>query len=114
MSLTDNVPLLTAWANDTDYVNVFSEQLQSLARPGDVVIAISASGNSPNVLKALEVAREFGILSIGLTGFQGGKLKSLVDVCVLIPVDHMGQIEDAHLILDHLITECIRGSSVAG
>lgn len=112
IALTDNVPLLTAWANDTDYENVFSEQLQSLVRPGDVVIAISASGNSPNVLKAVEVGRQAGATTVGLTGFRGGKLRGLVDTCVVIPVDHMGQVEDGHMILDHLITDCIRDASL--
>lgn len=114
VALTDNVPLLTAWANDTDYVNVFSEQLESLVRPGDVVIAISASGNSPNVLKAVEVARKAGATTVGLAGFDGGKLKSAVDVCVVVPVDHMGQVEDGHMILDHLITDCIKEASKHG
>lgn len=108
VALTDNVPLLTAWANDTDYDNVFSEQLQSLVQPGDVVVAISGSGNSPNVLKAVQVGKEAGAVTIGLTGFQGGRLKELVDICVIVPVDHMGQVEDGHMILDHLITDCVK------
>lgn len=111
VALTDNVPLLTAWANDTDYVNVFSEQLQNLLRPGDVVIAISGSGNSPNVLKAVEVGRQAGATTIGLTGFEGGKLKDLVDICIVVPANHMGQAEDGHMILDHVITDCIKEAS---
>ena len=111
VALTDNVPLLTAWGNDTDYVNVFSEQLRNLVRPGDVVIAISGSGNSPNVLKAVEVGRQAGATTIGLTGFEGGKLKDLVDICIVVPANHMGQAEDGHMILDHLITDCIKEAS---
>ena len=111
VALTDNVPLLTAWGNDTDYANVFSEQLRNLVRPGDVVIAISGSGNSPNVLKAVEVGRQAGATTIGLTGFEGGKLKDLVDICIVVPANHMGQAEDGHMILDHLITDCIKEAS---
>ena len=108
LALTDNVPLLTAWANDADYQDAFVEQLANLVQSQDVVIGISASGNSPNVLKALEYARQVGAVAIGFTGFAGGKLKQLADVCIIVPSDHMGQIEDGHLILEHLICTTIR------
>lgn len=108
VALTDNVPLLTAWANDTEYRYVFAEQLRPLVQPGDLLIAISGSGNSPNVLEAVRVAREAGAFTIGLTGFQGGKLRELVDLCLIVPNTCMEQIEDIHLILQHTITTVLR------
>ncbi len=107
VALTDNVPLITAWANDTAYDNVFAEQLTNLMEAGDVVIGISASGNSPNVLRALDLARRVGCTTIGFTGFDGGDLKGLADICVVVPSQHMGQVEDAHVVLVHLITSCL-------
>ena len=108
MALTDNVPLMTAWGNDTSYDRIFAEQLRPLAQPDDLVIAISGSGNSPNVLEAVRTARLAGARSIGWTGFQGGKLKDLVDVCVIVPSDCMEQIEDVHLIMEHAICTTLR------
>lgn len=108
IALTDNVPLLTAWANDTEYRRVFAEQLRPLIRPGDLLIAISGSGNSPNVLEAVLVAREAGAFTIGLTGFEGGRLRDLVDLCLIVPSACMEQIEDLHLILQHTITTVLR------
>ncbi|MBC7250700.1 MAG: SIS domain-containing protein [Anaerolineae bacterium] len=103
MSLNDNTPLLTAYANDCGYDTVFAEPLASLAEPGDVAIAISSSGNSPNVLRAMDVARDRGLTTIGITGFQGGKLKDKVDVCVIVPSDHMQHIEDGQWAVLHAI-----------
>jgi D-sedoheptulose 7-phosphate isomerase len=91
IALTDNVPLLTAWGEDTAYENIFVEQLLNFLEPGDVVIGISPSGNSPNVLKALQVAREHGATTVGFTGRDGGRLKRLVDHCIFVPSDHIGQ-----------------------
>lgn len=108
IALTDSVPLITAWANDTEYENIFSQQLLNFLQPGDVVIAISTSGNSPNVLRALETARANQAKAIGLTGCDGGKLKHLVDYCVFIPDEHIGRQEDCHMILDHLISNTLR------
>ncbi len=108
MALTDNVPLLTAWANDTSYERVFAEQLASLARPGDVLVAISASGNSPNVLAAAETARAIGLVSIGLTGRAGGRLATLVDIAVRVPSDCIEVVEDAHLIVAHSLCVAAR------
>lgn len=107
IALTDNVPLLTAWANDAGYENVFSEQLYNLCQPGDVVIAISCSGNSSNVLKALQTARELHARTIGFTGDIGGKLKDLVDICVFAPTKKIWPQEDVHLILDHMISSLL-------
>ena len=108
MALTDNVPLLTAWANDISYDRVFAEQLASLARPGDVLVAISASGSSPNVLAAAETARANGLVSIGLTGRSGGRLASLVDLVVRAPSDRIEVVEDAHLIVAHSLCVSVR------
>ena len=107
-SLSDNAPLITAWANDTAYEYVFSQQLINFLEPGDVVIAISASGNSPNVLRAMETARELGAMRVGITGLDGGMLKSQVEHCILIPEEHIGRQEDGHLILDHIISHTLR------
>ena len=106
--LTDNLPLLSAWANDTAYENVFAEQLENLIEAGDVAVAISGSGNSSNVLKGVAVARGKGATTIGLTAFEGGKLRGLVDIPLVVPVHNMEQAEDVHLILDHIIAVCLR------
>ncbi|MFN3652108.1 MAG: SIS domain-containing protein [Armatimonadota bacterium] len=103
MSLTDNVALMTAWANDTAYDQIFAEQLRPWVQPGDLVFCVSGSGNSPNVLNAARLAREMGAYTVGLTGFQGGKLAPLVDEPLVVPSDNMQRIEDAHMIILHLI-----------
>lgn len=108
MCLSDNTPLLTAWANDQDYADVFAEQLTNFVQPEDVVIAISASGNSPNVLRGVEAARRYHATTIGFTGDSGGKLKEMVDICICIPDAHMGRQEDGHMILDHVISNTLR------
>jgi D-sedoheptulose 7-phosphate isomerase len=104
IALTDNVSLMTAWANDTDYNTVFSEPLKNLAQTGDLLIAISASGNSPNIIAAVNAAKELGVKIIGLTGFGGGKLAKLADVVFDVPSGDYGPVEDIHMILDHIIT----------
>lgn len=101
--LSDNTPLLTAIANDISYDEVFSDTLEALADPGDVLVALSGSGNSPNVLRAMAVAREKGLVRVGLTGGDGGKLASLCDVAVVIPSDSMQVIEDGHLVVLHAV-----------
>jgi D-sedoheptulose 7-phosphate isomerase len=101
--LSDNVPTLTAYANDVSYDIVYSEPLASLAEPGDVAIALSGSGNSPNVLRAMDVALEMGLTRVGLTGRDGGKLKDQCDICVIVPSDSMQVIEDAHLVILHAV-----------
>jgi D-sedoheptulose 7-phosphate isomerase len=109
LSLTDNVPLLTAWANDVAYDQVFAEQLRNLCRPGDLVIAVSCSGNSANVLEGLRAAREMGATTAGLTGDEGGCLAGMVDLCVRAPARRIGQQEDLHMVLDHLLAVVLRG-----
>jgi D-sedoheptulose 7-phosphate isomerase len=108
VALSDNVPSVTAWGNDSDYSVIFSEQLKILAERGDVAVAISGSGNSPNVLKAVEAAKEIGLATVGLTGIGGGKLKGMVDVPVVVPSDSMQHTEDVHLTLLHLLTAYLR------
>jgi len=114
VALTDNVPMLTAWANDTSYERVFAEQLENLVQPWDVVVAISGSGNSPNVLRAMELALSRGATTVGLTGFSGGKLAPLCDVCVVVPSKQMDQIEDVHLALQHLVCRVVRETLAVG
>lgn len=108
LALTDSAPMLTAWANDSSYEDVFAEQLRNFVREGDIVFAISGSGNSPNVLQALKVAREAGAYVIGITGFCGGRMKALCDLCLVVPSDHMQYIEDAHLSIAHAIFTSVR------
>ena len=108
IALNDNMALMTAWANDTDYNNVFAAQLEPLVEPGDVVIGISCSGNSGNVLNALSVARNHGAYTIGFTGDQGGQLKKMVDLCIQVSSPRIEQQEDVHLILEHCICAAIR------
>ncbi|HIE53167.1 MAG TPA: SIS domain-containing protein [Armatimonadetes bacterium] len=105
LSLADNVALMTAYANDLAYEDIFVEQLINLFQPGDVVIGISGSGNSENVLQAVRYAREHGGVTIGFTGFQGGKLKDLAEECLIVPSNDMQNIEDAHLVLTHILMQ---------
>src|SRR5215467_2033988 len=108
IAFTDNVPLMTAWANDSRYEDIFAEQLKNFVRPRDVVFAISGSGNSPNVLNALQVARKAGAVNIGLTGFKGGLLRALCHVCIIVPSDNMQIVEDLHLSVAHSLFTSIR------
>jgi D-sedoheptulose 7-phosphate isomerase len=101
--LNDNIPTITAYSNDVSYDAIFCEPLAALAEPGDVAIAISGSGNSPNVLRAMDTAKDMGLTRIGLTGYAGGKLKDKSDICVIVPSDSMQVIEDAHLVILHSI-----------
>ena len=109
LSLCDNVAITTALGNDFDYDQIFSRQLALIATPGDVVVAISASGNSPNLLNALETAQELGLEFISLLGFDGGKLKQSADF-VLCPTEigDYGVAEDCHLVLNHIISSYFR------
>jgi D-sedoheptulose 7-phosphate isomerase len=108
VSLTDNAALITAWANDTSYEQVFAEQLRNLVQRGDIAFGISGSGCSPNVLLALQAATESGAINIGLTGFKGGKMKALCDRCIVIPSDNMQIIEDLQLGIAHALFTIVR------
>ena len=108
IGLADNMAILSAYANDDGYENVFAYQLANLVQAGDVVIGISTSGNSPNVLRGMDVANEAKATTIGFTGYDGGKLADLVDVQVHVPSNCIEQVEDIHLVLEHLITKVLR------
>jgi D-sedoheptulose 7-phosphate isomerase len=103
MALTDSLPTITAYANDVCYDCVFLEQLKNFAEPGDVVIAISGSGNSPNVLQAMEYANSIGCRTIALSGRNGGKLGPMAELNLQASHPHMGRIEDVHMIVMHMI-----------
>lgn len=111
VSLCDNTAAITAIANDMDYSSIFAQQMKLLGKQGDLLVVISASGNSENLIKAVGVASELGIESFSLTGFDGGKLKQLTpgrNIHVETPKGAYGLVEDAHLAICHVITECIR------
>lgn len=103
ISLTDCMPMILALGNDVGFDSVFVEQLKAYARPGDVVLGISGSGNSPNVLRAVEYAKQLGCVTIGATGFGGGKLKEMVDHSFHVNVNDMQIVEDVHMILVHVL-----------
>ncbi len=103
MALNDQMPTLTAYANDVHYDCVFAEQLRNFAKPGDLVIALSGSGNSPNVLKAIEYANSIGCKTIAMTGRDGGKLAPMASLNIHVPSPHMGRIEDGHHIVCHMM-----------
>lgn len=108
ISLTDHVPLITAWSNDIAYEHIFSEQLANMIEPGDVVIGVSTSGNSPNVINALNLAKQYRATTVGLLGAKGGKMKDMVEAYILAPGQNIEQEEDAHMILAHVITRHMR------
>jgi D-sedoheptulose 7-phosphate isomerase len=108
VALTDNVPLLTAWANDVSYDRVFAEQLRSLAQAGDLLIAISASGNSPNVVAAVEAATALGVETLAISGRRGGRVSRLADHAIRVPSDRIEVVEDAHLIVAHSVCVALR------
>jgi D-sedoheptulose 7-phosphate isomerase len=105
LSLTDNTPYILAWANDEGFDRVFSEQLKNLGNAGDLLIAISGSGNSPNILRAVEWANRHGITTFGCTGFSGGKLQKMAQHNLHVPLDDMGIVESIHLTAFHWIVD---------
>jgi D-sedoheptulose 7-phosphate isomerase len=110
VALTDNIPAMLAWANDSSYEDVFLEQLINHVEKGDVVIGISGSGNSANVLKAIEHANRVGAVTIGFTGFDGGALSKIPKVAYVVPNNCMQQVEDVHLLIEHMISLILRDS----
>lgn len=108
IGLTDNMALFSAYANDEGYENVFAQQLASLLQPDDIVIGISTSGNSPNVLRAVELANAMNARTVGFTGFDGGQLASMVGLNVHVDSDCIEQVEDVHLMLEHLVCTVLR------
>jgi D-sedoheptulose 7-phosphate isomerase len=105
ISLTDNTPYILAWGNDEGFDRVFVEQLKNLASAGDLLIAISGSGNSPNILRAVDWANRNGLRTFGCTGFSGGKLRDLAQMGFHVPLDDMGLVESIHLTAFHWIVD---------
>ncbi len=110
VALTANTSTLTAIGNDYGFEQIFARQIRALGQPGDVALAISTSGNSPNVLRALETARQGGLLTIGLTGKTGGKMHHLVDLCVCVPSDSTPRIQEAHLLIVHIVSGIVESA----
>jgi D-sedoheptulose 7-phosphate isomerase len=108
MSLTDNTPYILAWANDEGYDTVFEQQLRNFAEPGDLAVGISGSGNSKNVLQAIEYANSVDVFTVGMTGFDGGRLREIAKHCVHVPIYEMGIVESVHLIIVHYIVNSMR------
>jgi D-sedoheptulose 7-phosphate isomerase len=106
--LNDNIPLITAWSNDFSYAESFCQQLKVLGNKGDLLIVITASGNSENILKILKTASSMGVKNVALLGFNGGKAKNLADSQILVKSDHYGIVEDAHIIIVHMMTEYLK------
>jgi len=107
IALTVNTSAITAIANDFSYEMVFARQLQALSTTGDVAVGISTSGNSPNILSAMKVGRERGLLTIGMSGRSGGKLKDAVDYCICIPSDEIPRIQESHILVGHILCKII-------
>ncbi len=104
VSLTDNIPWMTSLANDEEYAAIFVEQLKNYAQPDDVLIAFSGSGNSPNVVRAIEWANDRGLLTIGITGRPGGKLGKLAKLPIFVESGHLGHVEEGHFLIQHLVS----------
>jgi D-sedoheptulose 7-phosphate isomerase len=105
VSLTDHMPYILAWGNDEGFERVFVEQLKNLASPGDLLVAISGSGNSPNILRAVEWANAHGVKTFGCTGFSGGRLRTLAQQNLHVPLDDMGIVESIHLTAFHWVVD---------
>ncbi|HEY3439178.1 MAG TPA: SIS domain-containing protein [Paludibaculum sp.] len=114
MALTDSLPTLTAYSNDVSYDCVFVEQLKNFGQPGDILLSISGSGNSPNVLRAVEYANQAGLKTIGLTGRDGGQLGRLSQLEINVADPHMGRIEDGHMIICHMLAYYFMDTEKAG
>jgi D-sedoheptulose 7-phosphate isomerase len=113
MSLVDSVPLLTAWSNDTEFAQVFAGQAKCWLRPGDILVAISGSGNSPNILAAVEVANEIGATTVGWSGYGGGRLANIAQHTIVLHSHNMQMVEDLHMIIGHLIFSALRDRILA-
>jgi len=107
IALTTDTSVLTCVANDYSYEDIFSRQLEALARDGDVLVAISTSGNSENILRALRVAKELGVKTIALLGKDGGQAKALADLAIVIPSDSTARIQEAHILIGHILCDLI-------
>lgn len=107
IALTTNTSTLTADANDYGYEELFVRQIQALGEAGDMFIGISTSGNSPNILTALKAASQNKIITVGLTGGEGGKMKPLCDYCIVVPSKDTPRIQEAHILIGHIICSCV-------
>jgi D-sedoheptulose 7-phosphate isomerase len=114
IGLADNMEIFSAYANDEGYENVFSQQLINLIRPNDVIIAISASGNSQNVVNAVDEAQKYGVTTIGFTGFDGGRLGQMVNIHIHVNSNIIEHVEDIHLMLEHMIVRTIKDQPFIG
>lgn len=108
LSLTDNTSAIMAWGNDEGYDRIFVEQLKNYASPGDLLLAISGSGNSPNILKAVEWANANGLTTLGITGFGGGKLRPMAHHSLHVALDDMGMVESLHSVVFHWVIDDVR------
>jgi D-sedoheptulose 7-phosphate isomerase len=113
VALHDNASAVTAIANDYGYEHVFSRQLQALAVPGDIAVAISTSGNSPSVIEAVTIARKMGIYTIGLTGASGGRIRELVDVLIAAPSDETPRVQECHILVGHALCDAVERAIAA-
>ena len=113
IALNTDSSVLTAIGNDYGFKEVFARQIEAIAKPGDVALAISTSGNSPNVLRALESARKLGLARIGLSGKSGGKMVGLVDTCLCVPSDSTPRIQEAHALIIHILSGIVENAFVA-
>jgi D-sedoheptulose 7-phosphate isomerase len=111
--LNDNIPTMLAYANDLSYEDVFVEQLKNFLTPDDTLLALSGSGNSPNVIKAVAYANELGACTLGLTGFEGGELGRIASTALVVPSNDMQKIEDLHMIVVHMIMQIAQKRTAA-
>ena len=108
------MPIITAWANDVSFDDVFAGQIEALGQPDDLLLVIKGSGNSPNIVAGVEAAQRLGMRTLGFLGFDGGKTKAMVDAYVLVPSGHYGHVEDMHMMLVHLVTAYFTGVVARG
>ena len=113
LSVVDSIPLLTAWGNDTEYAQVFAGQVKTWLRPGDILVAISGSGNSPNIIAAVEAARDCGATTLGWCGYGGGKLAQIAQHTIVLHSRNMQMVEDAHMVLGHAVYSALRDRLLA-
>jgi len=109
ISLATDISTITAWANDFSFDDIFAEQVEALGQPGDLLVVITGSGNSANVVAGVETARRLGLRTAGLLGFDGGRVKDMLDAHILVRSDDYGHVEDMHMVLVHLVTAYFSG-----
>lgn len=112
IALTTDSSVMTSVSNDYGFESVFARQVEALCRPGDMLVGLSTSGNSANVLKALEVAARLGVERVGLTGGSGGRLREQCELCLVVPSDNTARIQEAHILIGHILCDLIEGQAV--